>query len=453
MAETETATSTPSEPNGSEFARPVGKDDDATFQKFFGKDSKHFDDGGKTKEAKKASTRDSTWNEKDEKAAAKAKESEKKPEKKAPKPEASSKSGSTSKDPDSKPDTKAAEAGSKPEKRKEEPSSKDDADSLDAKTLLKQAKEEPDRRKARALYRKAMETGLGEVPEEFSPARWEAGRRMREKETEKIEKRRREVDGQLNQGVQKLTPAINVMKRLQAAGFVHIDKASGTVTNNLDSGRVDQAIEVMKALRELEDGDFTTLGRIVEKATGKSSEEAMKLFVRGVKASPEGRAARAAAEQAQARTQALEQQLAQLKQSLEQERTQNLTKAQQAEQRQQAERKRADYLEHINTELEGHEVLLLPNGSKRVLQLLMKTRHPTLKSPTLTFDQAADRIVNYERRRLAESRSALEPEAPAGRERVRTVPRTESADTGVSDPSPEASFARIWGKHQAGGRR
>jgi 23S rRNA A2030 N6-methylase RlmJ len=124
---------------------------------------------------------------------------------------------------------------------------------------------------------------------------------------------------------------------------------------------------------------------------------------------------------------------------------------------------RAAYVESIESELEGHPVLKLKNGSARVMRYIIRTADKTLKAPRFSFAQAADRIVRAERARAAQAAAAFgeadvddapAPAAPPARRGVAHIPRSARTEAGTADASPEASFARIWDKHRgAGGRR
>jgi hypothetical protein len=114
------------------------------------------------------------------------------------------------------------------------------------------------------------------------------------------------------------------------------------------------------------------------------------------------------------------------------------------------EKRRAAYLTEIETELDGHPVLQLPRGKERVMAYIIKTADKVLKTPKYSFDEAADRVVAWERKRLQRVKFLDEGESeerPASRERVHAQPRGETVSAGVRDESPEASFERIFSKH------
>lgn len=444
MADEQTATEGTTAPeSGSqpeEFSKPVGVNDSATFDKFFGKDSKYFDKEGKAKGSK-----EEVWNEKDKAPSSKATASS------SSKQETTGKDTTKTTSKDSKEQKRASDkegdAAKQPKETKAE--AEDDAPAK-AKDTYAKAKAATDRREGRKLYRQAMREAFGEVPDEFNDAKWGAARKKREEDNAAATKRETDFKANVDRAVTKLTPAINVLKRLDAA----------KLTDKLDGATVDKAITVMRALKQIEDGDFTVLGQLVADASGVDQEEAMKRFVRGVKASPEGRAARAAAEAAEAaQREAAEAkaQLAEFRAQLQREREQAASQQTQAQRDQERAAARASYLETIDAELEGHPVLKLPRGNERVLNYLVKTADPKTRAPRYTKEHVANLIVASERKRLAASRGVLdEPgqEPASGAPRVRALPRAETADVGVNDPDPMAAFGRIWDKNMAtGGRR
>lgn len=463
---TETTSGDTSHP--SEFSQPVGVNDGDVFDKFFGEDSDLWDKNGKLKEGSSPKLKKETSTSADSKRGSdsekKRADSKKEPEPKADKKtdasrESESRERSSKKEASSKEESTDSSRDTGQSKQKESKSQKtdDESEATDPKKTYAEAKAATDRRTQRRLYKKAMEQAFGEVPEEFDDRKWAAAREKREKDTSELAKREESLKTRLNTSVQRLTPAITVMKKLMGAGFAHVDPKTNTVTNNVQAHAIDQAIEVMKALREIENGDFTVLGDIIAKASGVDRDEAMRRYVKGVKVSPEGRASRQAAEQARQKAEAAEARIAALERQL-QDKDRGLTEQQkQAQAQERARAAHNDWLGRITEELGDHPVLKLENGAARVLRYLKKTAHPTLRSPTKTFEEAADIIVESERRRLKAARDLLEPEGntqPANRvQRVPANSRNDQADSGNVPDSPEASFARIFDKHMAGGRR
>ncbi len=458
---TETAT-TPSESGvqkGSEFSKPQGAKDDEVWAKHFGKEAK-----GSSKEPTKKAER-STKPKSDEPARSRDSSSESK------KPAASTTTDKSSSPKDTK-STKAESSESSKGKDKtpgkSEPKSSKDAaseatgqktaDKADAETdpeapskkardLFEQAKKTEDRREARKLYKRAMTEAFGEVPEEFDDHKYAAVRTERAAAKAALDEQGKKNEGRINEAVEKLKPAIYVMRQLEGSGLA----------DKLTVPMVERAVSVLKALRSLEDGDFTQLAEVVSRAAGVDHDEAMKRFVRGVKVSPEGRAARQAAEQAQRDNQTLRQEMDQLRKQLT-ERDTAQTEAQKTAAHEQAVAEhRARYIEDIESELDGHAVMKLPRGAERVLAYLIRTANPQTKSPRYSFEEAANRIVAAEKKRLQGARHLLDDgdeRSPAEPQRsVRSVPRGETADVGLHKESPEASFDRIFHKVMGGGRR
>jgi len=432
-----------------ELSKPIGKHDDAIWQKHFGADAV---DEHKAKA----------------KAEDKPKPKEKKPEPKEPKgdkAEAKKPPAAEKKDEKPKAEPKKAEPKSepKPEPKKPEPKAPpekvaaeaepdpDDApanDTQKARKLYEQAKAAEDRTEARRLYKKAMKEAFGEVPPEFDDSQYGAVRKKWTERNQELDAKARKNEERINEAVTVLKPAATVMQKLKDAGL-----------GQLTMPMVERAVHVMQALRSVEDGDFTQLAEVVSRATGKSHDEAMKLFVRGVKISPEGRAARNEAEQARREAAAAREQVETLRRELAAKAEAEKTQQTEAEKQQAVEQRRAEYLEEIESELDGHPVLKLPRGKERVLAYLIKTADKTLKAPKYTFEQAADRIVAHEKRRLQQVKfldggdDEPEPEAKPTPIRGRVVPRSESRSGGVADETPEARFERIYNKHQPQQRR
>lgn len=445
--ETPATESTAEQPN--DLSKPVGINDSATFDKYFGKDSKLWD-GDKPKEKSSSSTGSKQSGGKDSKSES-AKPST---DTKAPRD-----TSKDSKGKDSKVDSKDTKSESKhPPKDKAEPPKEtqtetdDEGTSSKAKDLFAKAKAATDTREGRKLYRQAMKEAFGEVPDEFNDQKWAAARQKREADSNVIKKQAANLEANVAAAQKKLTPAINVMTRLVNAGMTR--KLADGSFEPIDGALVDQSIRVMRGLRQLRDGDFTILGQLVADASGVDQEEAMKRFVRGVKASPEGRAARAAAEAAERRAAETERKLAELQRQLEAEKTAKATQQTKAEQDAEQAAARANYLESIELELEGHPVLKLPRGKERVFNYLLKTANKVTRAPRYSKERVADLIVASERKRLAAARDVLEPgEEPAPVQRLRTPSRSDTAEPGHVPESPEASFERIWARRQAGGRR
>ena len=412
---TETASADSSHP--SEFSQPVGKGDSAVFDKFFGEESELWDKEGKVKEGKqkkdssesRSSSSKTTSKEKspESEGASSRSKTERTSDKKS-KDDSATSDAKNSSTPSKKDSDKSESKSEKPAKVDTKSESKEsETETPDPKKTYQEAKKAEDRRTQRRLYKKAMEQAFGEVPEEFDDRKWAAAREKREKDTADLTKREESLKTRLNTSVQRLTPAIGVMKKLMAAGFVHVDQKTGTVSNSLDAAALEQSVEVMKALREIQNGDFTVLGTLIEKAAGVERDEAMRRYVKGVKVSPEGRASRQAAEQARQQAEAANARIAALERQL-QDKDRGLTEQQKQQQAQ--ERTRAahnEWLGRITEELGDHPVLKLENGAARVLKVLKKTAHPTLRSPTKTFEEAADIIVESERRRLKAARDIL----------------------------------------------
>jgi hypothetical protein len=450
---TETATPAAESPTqkGSEFSKPTGAGDDALWEKHFGKDAK--EPKGKsekgsgrepTDKAERATKpKDSSTSTKD--AAAKPSAA---PTKDSPKSTSASAGDKSSTPKDTKSPKKDAESEATGQKTAEDKTPADPEEpSKKAKDLYAEAKKAEDPREARKLYKRAMKEAFGEVPEEFDDSRYAAVRKERKAANAALDEKAQKNEGRFKEAVEKLKPAIYVMRQLEGSGLA----------DKLTVPMVEKTLHVMKALRALEDGDFTQLAEVVSRASGVDHDEAMKRFVRGVKVSPEGKAARQQAEQAQRDNLALKERLALLERQLEQGKTEQTEAQKKAERERQQTENRSRWIEDISSELDGHAVLQLPRGAERVLAYLIRTANPQTKAPRYSFEDAANRIVASERKRLQGSRHLLdEGEAPAPRtetRRLSSVSRAETADAGLANQSPEARFDYFFEKNMATGRR
>lgn len=438
----------------SEFSHPVGAEDGKTWEKYFGKDAPWpKDEKPRDKSSTKSSESSGKRSDKSDSDGSKKTKSDAKPSSDArstersqtssEKSETSAKESSTPKE--SKSPKKADDSD------KADAKAKDDADAPDAKKTYAKAKAEKDPRQARKLYRDAMKEAFGEVPDEFNDAKWASARKKLSDDQASIKAERDKNEARIHEAVQKLQPAVRVMQKIKESGV-----ADYTLEN------IDRAVDVLRALKELEAGDYTGLGKLVAKASRvEDVNEAMQRFTRGVKVSPEGRAARQAAEQAQKEAAETRRQLAEMQRQLEQERNGKTEAQKKAETEQRRQQARTRWLADIADELGDHPAMKLPKGQERVLRYLIKTRDPVLKTPRYTVEQAADRIVAHEKKRLADLRfleSGSGEEAPATRETPRTPSRRDSAENGIDNPDPMARFDYFWSKHTggqraAGGRR
>lgn len=435
---------------GSEFSKPTGAKDDEVWARHFGKEAK--EPKGKAKDSSATSERPRDSLAKPSKSEASSKEktpassdsagSKDKPKDSSSKPSPTESKSEATKKPPTKSEKISAESEATGQKTAE---TDPEAPSKKAKDLYEEAKKSEDPREARKLYKRAMKEAFGEIPEEFDDGKYGAVRRERAAAKKVLDEQGQKNEGRINEAVEKLKPAIYVMRQLEAGG----------IADKLSVPLVEKAITVIRALKGLEDGDYTGLADVISKASGVDPDEAMKRFVRGVKVSPEGRAARAQAEQAQREAAETRAQLVALQRQL-QERDTSQTEAQKklAHETAVAEN-RARYIEDIQSELDGHPALKLPRGAERVLAYLIRTANPQSKSPRYSFEEAANRIVVAEKKRLQDARHLLDdgedPPAPAAR-RLSSVARTETADVGVRNESPEAAFERVFAKH-SGGRR
>lgn len=458
--------------SGSEFSKPTGVNDEALWEKHFGKGSKEPEkprDKSSTKSpessGKRSDKSDSDGSRKtksDEKPSSGAR-STKASEESSKRTDASTKNSrepnsekeaskpKESKSKDDKADSSKAESKAKTEKADKD-SEKDDADpeapSKKARDLYEAAKKADDPKEARKLYKRAMKEAFGEVPAEFDDSQYAAVRRERKAARAALDAQAQKNEGRIKEAAEKLKPAIYVMRQLEGAG----------VGDKLTVPMVERAVSVMKALRSIEDGDYTQLAEVVSRAAGVDHDEAMKRFVRGVKVSPEGKAARQAAEAAEKRAAETERQLAELRRQLQERDSQQTEAQKKAERERQVAEHRQNYLDQIETDLEGHPALRLPRGRERVLAQLIRTRDPRLKAPTMSFEKAANIVVANERRRLKEARFLEEEddnEPPVTREqprRLSDVSRSETVESGLRKESAEQVFDRLWDKH-AGGRR
>ena len=437
---------------GSEFALPTGVKDAEIWDKHFGKGAKESStkkpaSGESSKKGGSASATPSA-------SRASSSTREDKPGKDSSK--SSAREGDTSTAKRSSKDSAETETDpSRSSSDKPKPSS-EEADPADpeaptkkARDLFAQAKKAEDPKEARRLYKRAMKEAFGEVPEEFDDGRYAAVRRERKAAQAAIEAQAKQKEDQIREAAQKVRPAIYVMRQLEAA----------KLADKLTVPLVEKTITVARALVDLENGDYTKLADVISKATGVDPDEAMKRFVRGVKVSPESRAAKAAAEAAERRAAEAERRMQELEQRLTERDTAQTEAQKRAERERQVAQVRADYLESIESELEDHPVLKLKDGSKRVMRYIIRTANKKLKAPRFTFTQAADHIVRAERERVKAARAVLdtdgedveERQPPARETRVVHIPRAARAETGVADMSPEASFSRIFDKHHGTG--
>lgn len=458
MADSNTETATPAAESpvqrGSEFSKPTGDGDQALWEKHFG--------GKDAKESSRATkeTRSSTRSEpKDDKSAktkdSPASESREKTSKSpaSPKERSTGSPRDTATESSTPKDTKSDKGKDKPKSADSEATGQKTAEETDpeapskkARDLYEQAKKSEDRREARKLYKRAMVEAFGEVPPEFDDKRYAAVRTERAAKEAAIKAQAEKNEGRIREAAERLKPAIFVMRKLEDA------KLADKITVPM----VEKALHVMQALKSIEDGDFTQLAEVVSRAAGVDHDEAMKRFVRGTKVSPEGKAARQAAEAAQREAAETKAQLAELQRRL-QERESTQTEAQKRAEQQKAQAEnRARWLDDIQSDLDGHPVLQLRRGAERVLSYLIRTANKQTKTPRYSFEEAADRIVRAEKERLASSRHLLdEGDSPPARtepRRLSSVSRSETRDAGVRNPDPEARFSEIFDRHVAGGR-
>jgi hypothetical protein len=430
------ATETSEGSRGSEFSKPTGAGDDALWAKHFGADAKES-----------TSSKSSSKSESDGKpAAGKSKTSEsgkaasgKSPEPTKSKAEPSSSSPKESKSP--KKDDASAATGQKTADKDPDP----EAPSRKARDLYEQAEKTEDRKEARKLYKKALVEAFGKVPPEFDDKRYVAVRTERAAAQKVIDEKAAKVESRIVEAKTKLQPAIYVMRKLEDSGLA--DKLSVPF--------VEQAVRVMKAIKAIEGGDFTQLAEAISLASGVDHDEAMKRFVRGVKVSPEGKASREAAARAEARAAAAEARIQEMERRLSEEKTTQTAEQTKAEQARKAEAHRAQYLEDMTAELDGHPVLQLPNGAKRVLAYLIRTATPN-KSARYSFEEAANRVVAHEKKRVESARFLVEGDPPPARSeprQIRSVSRTETADASVRSADPIERFNDIFDKHAPKQRR
>lgn len=461
MADSNTETAAPASDgtatdHGSEFSRGTGAEDGAIWEKHFGKGK---DDGTSTRSPRDSrSSSESTSKERGgskdtRRPASGSKESEKsnEPASDTPKAKKDDKSPKRSSESETKTESGGKDSKSKAERETETEPADPEAPLKKARDLYKQAQKTEDRREARKLYKRAMVEAFGEIPEEFDDKRYAAVRTERAAAKAALDAQAKKNEGRIQEAAEKLKPAIYVMRQLEGAGI-----------GNLSVPLVERAVSVMKALRSLDDGDFTQLAEVVSRAAGVDHDEAMKRFVKGVKATPEGKAARAAAEQAQRDNAALKDRLAQLERQLQEGKAEQTEAQKKQERARQVEQHRARYLEEIQDTLGDHPVLQLTRGAERVMAYQIRHADPKLKSARFTHQQVADKIVASEKRRLEAGRHLLGDGEPARQETPRRasgnggVSRTQTVDAGVPNPDPMARFEYFYDKHAgkaAGGRR
>lgn len=475
---TETATSTPSsdaQSSGSEFALPTGVKDDEIWQKHFGPKGETPKETGSTRsrtESTRSRTEPSRADREKSTSGSRASESrgkdtstrsdestkpsrDKPSDKEASKPKESKSSKETDSD-SSKAPTKSSDSTKERSDKKSKPGS-DDAEDTDAdkpeeaevsaraRELYEESKKAQDPKEARRLFKRAVKEAFGELPPELDDSRYYAVRKERQAAQAALDEKQKQNEGRIREAAEKLRPAIAVMQMLEKGG----------VAERLTVPLVEKAIHVLKALRSLEDGDYTQLAEVVARASGCDHDEAMRRFVNRVKVSPEGRAARAAAQQAEERAARAEARLAELEKRLtagDEARTKEKTEA---EKQAALQARHAQYLEDLALELEGHPVLKLPRGAERVKAYILKTADRRLKAAKYTPQQAADRIVAYERKRAREA-ATLDTDGEEADERTETRPRaqtrarSETRDNGVVSESAEASLDRIMRRHNWG---
>lgn len=474
------ASSAPSTANADyakEFSKPVGKTDGDVWDKHFGKEAVAKDKSEKS--SRRASADGKSDSKHSEASSSKASKESASPSERSSKgsststskPSESSTKESKDKSPSEtasskSPDTKSAS------KSATAPASKTDSTTTEQTTdeaeegksgaapasskakhrdLFEQAEKATDPSEARRLYKQAMREAFGKVPDAFREETYVAVRKERQEAEAKIKAAAQKNEDRIKEAVERLTPAANVMRALNDAGL-----------GQLSVPMIQRAIHVMQALRAVEDGDYTQLGEVVSRAAGGlPHDEVMKLYTRGVKVSPASSAARRAAEEAARKAEQAQARVQELERQLKAQQEERQVQQTEAEKRAAQEQARNEWLDKIETELDGHPVLKLPRGKERVLKYLITTADKTLRAPKYSFEQAADRIVAHEKRRRAET-AHLEDggeereSAPARTEtRARSLGRAETRDGGMRDESPEASFDRIYRKHaqSAGGRR
>lgn len=170
--------------------------------------------------------------------------------------------------------------------------------------------------------------------------------------------------------------------------------------------KLQPAIRVMKAMDAFAKGDVGALREVIEAGTGQPLDKGTKMLVQGTKTS--------AAEQR------LNAKIADLEKKLE-------TKESQETEQQTAARREAavtKHLENLTEELEGHPVTKLKGFEKKVFAVQRKSYDPKLKAFKLSPEEAANKVVRIEKRRLAELRALDEdePTKPAA-----TKPKAEGA--------------------------
>lgn len=464
MADSNTDTSTPapdgtSSDHGSEFSKGTGTEDSKIWDKYFGKEAKapKEKDSARTSSKSPRETSDGT-------SKSKASSGEKTPSssttsksttgssEKSTKPKADKADASSSKQ-ETKPTKDSTEpAGGKTAEDKDDAPADPEAPLKKARDLYGQAKKTEDRREARKLYKRAMVEAFGEIPEEFDDKRYAAVRTERAAAKASLDEQAKKNESRIQEAAGRLKPAIFVMRTLEGAGL----------GDKLTVPMVERAVHVMKALRSLDDGDYTQLAEVVARAAGVDHDEAMKRFVKGVKVSPEGKAARQAADQAQRDNHALKERLAQLERQLTEGQTAQTEAQKKQEHEKRVQEQHTVLLDDIQEQLDGHAVLTLENGAARVKAYLIRTADPKLKAFRYSYAQVADKIVAGERRRLQNTRHLLDDGEPARETPQRrnngSVSRTETVDASVPSQDPMARFDYFFDKHKgeqrtAGGRR
>jgi hypothetical protein len=198
------------------------------------------------------------------------------------------------------------------------------------------------------------------------------------------------------------------------------------------SPRLQPAVKILKMIEAYKAGDYATYAEILKESTGESLDISTKKLLHGTKESPDSKRLRAELAERDKR-------LAELERRLEEQ-----GKAKQGEQqRQTQEQAVARYCEQIRDELDDHPVTKLKGFERKVLAVQKKSYDPTLKAFRVSIEQAADKVVRIERRRLEELKALEEDEpAPKVRERqeresttsrVFSLNRAESREGGAVD--------------------
>lgn len=296
-------------------------------------------------------------------------------------------------------DAEEPEPAKKPAKEAEPEGDYADVDKLSAEDRLEQA--------AEALeagdLKKALRLALKVKPEalKFDAGKFAAGRQAQARERQKVEALAAKRNGE-------------IAAREQA----HAAKETAlTQREHKFQVEVNQWIERLKPYEVYynaeqawkADGDPKHLVTIIEGLTGKKYNDAQQIILKGERQDPRFSRMQAELEQMRRERQQEREEAQRIRQAEEQRRQQE----DQQRQQQMAVQARANDIATIKKALGDHEVTKLPRYEERVYKVLERFYDPNLKSPTISIEQAAKRVLRAEQKRVESSPFYVKPVAPA----------------------------------------